>query len=144
MYDRYQTYKEVDVRTTNRGKIVVMLFSAAITFLKKAKLSAEKNDFYQRNKFLSKAQAIVDELNYSLDLKNGQEIAKNLRSLYLFINRYLTQANINNNLEDIDRVIAIIERLKGAFDEIVSNPAFDDAQILNKREILENSIKRYV
>ncbi|MDD3050718.1 MAG: flagellar export chaperone FliS [Candidatus Cloacimonetes bacterium] len=144
MLNRYQTYKEVDINTTNRGKIVVMLYSGAVTFLKKAKMYAEEGDYYNKCKFLNKAQAIVDELNYSLDMQKGKDIAHNLRSLYLFINRFLTQANISNNLDDYDKVISILESLKNAFEEIVSNPEFEEARILNKREMLQNSIKRYV
>ncbi|MCD4651174.1 MAG: flagellar protein FliS, partial [Candidatus Cloacimonetes bacterium] len=53
MSNRFQTYKQVNVNTMNRGKIVVMLFSGAITFLSKAKMFADKKDYYQKGKFIN-------------------------------------------------------------------------------------------
>lgn len=144
MYNKYKKYKEIDINTTNRGRIVVMLFSGAINFLKKAKQYAEDEDFYNRGKYISKAQDIIDELNYSLDLRKGKEIARNLRSLYLFMNRFLSNANISNDTKKIDRVIEMLNSLKDAFDEVVKNSNDDETKMLKKREMVKNSIKRYV
>lgn len=141
---RLQTYQKINVNTMNRGKIVVMLFSGAITFLSKAQTFARKKDYVQKGKYISKAQSIIDELNYSLDMQKGMEIAKNLRSLYLFLSRYLVQANTKNDPEMIQRAIKILETLKSAFDEIVNNPKYEEAQTINKRKMTENSIRRLV
>lgn len=144
MDTRFQSYQQVNVNTMNRGKIVVMLYSGAITFLTKAKMFAQKKDFVQKGKFITKAQHIIDELNYSLDMQKGQEIAKNLRSVYLFISRYLVQANLKNDPDMIDRVIKILETLKSAFDEIVSNPKYAEALAVCKQEVTQHAIKRVV
>ncbi|MCL1826843.1 MAG: flagellar export chaperone FliS [Candidatus Cloacimonetes bacterium] len=144
MDNRYQVYKQIDVNTTNRGKIVVMLFSGAITFLNKAKMYMEKKDFENKGKYIVKAQDIVEELNISLDLEKGQEIAKNLKSIYLFVDRHLTQANIENEPQKIDNVLKILERLKSAFEEILHKPEFSEAQLINKTEQTQNCIKRFV
>ena len=88
MDNRYHQYRQVEVNTTNRGKIIVMLYSGAITFLNKSKLYMEKKDYENKGKYLTKALNIIEELNVSLDLQKGGEIAKNLKSLYLFIDRF--------------------------------------------------------
>jgi len=144
MDNRFQTYKQVDVNTTNRGKIVVMLYSGAITFLNKAKLYIEKKDFENKGKYIVKAQDIIEELNFSLDLNKGKDIAKNLKSIYQFLDRYLNQANIENNSQKIDKVLQILERLKSAFEEILLKPEFIEAQSINKIEQPQNCIKRFV
>ncbi len=144
MDQRLQTYKQVNVNTMNRGKIVVMLFSGAITFLGKAKFYAEKNDFFNKGKYITKAQNIIDELNYSLDMDKGQEISKNLRSIYVFLSRYLTQANAKNDPQMLTRSIGILQNLKDAFSEIVNNPDYAEAQTVNKREMVQNAIRRWV
>ena len=143
MDNRFQTYKQVDVNTTNRGKIVVMLFSGAITFLNKAKMYMEKKDFENKGKYIVKAQDIIEELNISLDMNKGQEIAKNLKSIYLFLDRYLSQANIENNPQNIDKAIQILEKLKSAFEEILMKPEFAEAHAVNKMEQAQNCIKRF-
>ncbi len=144
MDNRLQTYREVNVHTMNRGKIVVMLFSGAITFLAKARMYAEKCDYYNKGRYINKAQSIIDELNYSLDMARGQEIAKNLRSLYMFLSRYLTDANRRNDLTMIDKAVNILEILKSAFDEVVNNPEYTEAQAVNRTEIPQHAIRRIV
>ncbi|MCD4829191.1 MAG: flagellar export chaperone FliS [Candidatus Cloacimonetes bacterium] len=144
MDNRLQTYREVNVKTMNRGKIVVMLFSGAVTFLTKAKLYAEKEDFYNKGLFINKAQNIIDELNYSLDMERGQDIAKNLRSVYVFLGRYLSDANKSNDPDMLDRAISIIETLKSAFEEVVDNPQYADAQAVNRKEMAQHAIRRFV
>jgi flagellar secretion chaperone FliS len=144
MDSRYQTYRTTNINTVNRGKLVVMLFSGAISFLGKARMSIEKRDFYNKGKYITKAQNIVDELNFSLDMEKGEEIAQNLRSIYLFLTRYLSKANVKNDMEMLNRAISILETLKSAFDEIVTNPEYEEARILNRQEAAQNSIRRLV
>ncbi|MEA1973877.1 MAG: flagellar export chaperone FliS [Candidatus Cloacimonadota bacterium] len=144
MQNHLNTYKQINVNTTNRGKIVVMLFSGAITFLNKAKVYANQKDYYNKGKFITKAQKIIDELNISLDMKKGKDISQNLRSLYIFLGKYLNKANIKNNPQMIDECIKILNVLKESFDEIVTNPKYKEAQSIKKRELLQNSIRRYV
>jgi len=144
MDNRFQAYKQNEVTTANRGKIVVMLFSGAITFLNKAKLAMEKNDYENKGKFIVKAMNIIEELNISLDLERGQEIAKNLKAIYLFLDRYLSQANIENNADKIDRAIAIIDKLKTAFEEILKNPETFDTPDFTPMEQAQMTIKRMV
>jgi flagellar protein FliS len=77
-------------------------------------------------------------------MQKGQEISKNLRSIYVFLSRYLTTANIKSDPAMLDRVMQILETLKSAFEEIVNNPKYEDAQVLNRQEQTQNSIRRLV
>ena len=144
MDNRYQAYRQADLNTANRGKIVVMLYSGAITFLNKAKVFMERKDFENKTKYIKKSLDIIDELNIALDIARGGDIAKNLRSIYLFLTRYLNTANAENSTEKVDRSIKMIDRLKSAFEEIVSNPEFAEAQTINKKEQVQNSISKVV
>jgi flagellar protein FliS len=144
MDSRHNTYREVNVNTMNRGKIVVMLFSGAINFLNKAKEYIEQKDYFQKGKFINKAQNIIDELNYSLDMERGREISKNLRSIYLFLTRHLTQASIKNDPQMIAGAIKILTDLKSAFEEIVNNPKYEEARAINKKNVVQNSIRKLV
>ena len=144
MDHRYQAYKQIDVNTANRGKLVVMLYSGAITFLNKTKMFMEKKDFENKAKFIGKALDIVEELNIALDLQKGGEIAKNLRSIYMFLIRYIGQANLENNTEKIDKTISILEKLKNSFEEILKSPDFTEAQDITKKEQAQNCFKKVV
>ena len=144
MDNRYQVYRQSDVNTANRGKIVVMLYSGAITFLNKAKVFMLRQDFENKSKYIQKALDIVEELNIALDIPRGGEIAKNLRSIYLFIIRYLNEANFENSTEKIDRTVQMLDRIKSAFEEITQNPEYAEAQSINKKEQVQNSISKVV
>jgi len=103
----------------------------------------EKKDFENKGKFILKALDIIEELNIALDLNKGQDIAKNLKSIYLFLDKYLQQANIENNPEKIDKSIKILDSLKSAFEEILKNPEFHEAHHVSQKEQVQNCIKTY-
>lgn len=106
-----ETYKETTVTTQNKGKLVVMLYDGAIKFLKLAIKEIEAKNPEAKGKYISKAIDILYELNAVLDMEAGGEIAMNLRKLYLFMGRHLTQANIKQDIGKIEEVIKLLEEL---------------------------------
>ncbi len=110
-------YKLAEVKTADSKKLVVMLYEGAISFLKIAKDRLLKNDMAAKGIYIGKAQDIILELNSSLDMKRGGKIARSLRNLYLFMNRTLIQANIQNDPKKIENVIEILEKLLPAWKE---------------------------
>ena len=75
------------------------------------------------NNCLQKAQAIITELQVSLDMDRGGEIAKNLMSLYIFFNNELMSANINRDKKKIDFVLSMMTELSGAWRQAASSTA---------------------
>jgi len=144
MDNRYQAYRQTEMNTANRGKILLMLYSGAITFLNKAKIYMENKDYENKSKFLIKSLNIIEELNVSLDLQKGQDVAKNLKSIYHFLERYLSQANSENDPIKIDKAIQMLDTLKTAFEEILQNPEHQEVQDINKKEQVGNCIKKFV
>jgi flagellar protein FliS len=82
-------YKAMEVNTSDRLKLILMVYDAAISSVKQARVCHDKRDIIGRNRYVSRAQLIINELNNALDVDRGGEIASNLRRVYLFINRYL-------------------------------------------------------
>ena len=91
------TYRETAIATQNAGQLVVMLYDGAIRFLKLAHAELENGNFVGKGQYIAKAQAIITELNTVLDMEAGGEISRNLRSLYMFMLRHLTRANIDRD-----------------------------------------------
>ena len=50
-----------------------------------------------KGKAIGKAVRLIDQLNASLDMERGQQIAENLRALYVYMLARLTLANVNND-----------------------------------------------
>lgn len=107
----FDTYQETAVSTQSRGRLVVMLYDGAIRFLRQAIADIERCDYAAKGANISKAQAILHELNTVLDMEQGGQIAQNLRSLYNFANRHLSEANFRKDPQMIREVIGILEEL---------------------------------
>lgn len=114
----FQNYKEIEIETSSGLKLVVMLYAGAIRFLKVACEGIKNKKLDIANNHIIKAQDIVSELMTSLNFEAG-EIAHNLYSLYIYMNRRLLEANIEKNTEIIDEVIRLLDTLKSAWDKLL-------------------------
>jgi flagellar protein FliS len=77
----HKQYKQVQVKTANNKKLLLMLYQGCIKFLRIAKKSIKEEDMENANEYLKKSQAIIDELRYTLDMDKGEEISNNLYKL---------------------------------------------------------------
>ena len=104
-------YQEASITTESKGRLIVMLYEGAIKFLKLAISELEAKNYEAKGLYINRAQDIINELNTVLDMEAGGEIAVNLRQLYLFMNRHLSQASIKCDPQMIREVIALLEEL---------------------------------
>jgi flagellar biosynthetic protein FliS len=82
--------------------------------------SIERKDVEGKAKSLNKALALIGELQGSLDLEQGGEVAQNLAALYDYSIRTLTEANLQNSQEKLDEVAKIFINIKEGWDGIPS------------------------
>jgi flagellar secretion chaperone FliS len=80
-------------------------------------------DVVTKGKALGKAIRLIDQLNASLDMERGQQIAENLRALYVYMLTRLTTANINNDTGIVAEVMSLVQKIKTGWDQIVSDSA---------------------
>ncbi len=111
-------YKNTEVATSNRVKLIVMLYEGAINFLRIAKERMAVNDIEGKAAYLDKSTAIISELSCSLDNEAGKEIAANLERLYNYMISQISEANIKNDTKPIDNVLPLLGELKSAWDEL--------------------------
>ena len=104
-------YKETSVGTQSKGRLIVMLYDGAAKFLNLAIKELEAGNYAEKGKYIAKAQDIINELNAILDMDSGGEIASNLRQLYCFMIRRLSEANIKKDPRLIQDVIDLMEEL---------------------------------
>ncbi len=119
----YQQYKETDITTADRGKLVVMLYDGAINFLKQAKTGIEEESVGEKCENINKASDIIHELQCSLRFDIGGDIAQNLNRLYQFMITHLIKAKISQNGHaKIDDVISMLQTLNEAWRKIQTSP----------------------
>ena len=117
--DGISTYQDSAIGTQNKGRLIVMLYDGAIRFLKLAIMEMEKNNYETKGRYINKALDIINELNVVLDMDTGGEIAINLRQLYNFMNRRLSEANVKCDPEMVRDIIKLLEELNRGWKAIV-------------------------
>ena len=119
----YQAYQTNSVQTASPEQLVVMLYDGCLRFLRRAQAAAENGARPQCTQAVSRATAIVMELNATLDMERGGEIASNLRSIYLFLNRHLTEASRETSADKIAQAIPMVADLRDAFSQVARQQA---------------------
>ncbi len=115
-------YLQTQVTTTSQGDILIMLYDGAINFLNKAKGYLAANDMAQKGIYISKALDILNELDSTLNLEKGGDLATNLHNLYFFCNSRLLMANLKKDAKMIDEALIVLTGLRSAYAEINSRP----------------------
>jgi flagellar protein FliS len=113
-------YKENAVATQPEGRLIVLLYEGAIKFLKQAQRELAAGNMAAKGEFINKAVAILNELDACLNIEDGGEIAQNLRRIYLFLIRRLSEANIRRDPDYIQDVIDCLESLNEGWKAITA------------------------
>ena len=128
----YNAYREIGVKTASQGKLVVMLYQGACSHLEDAiamiqpdgKILADNIESFGNH--VQKVQDIITELEVSLDMEKGGEIAKNLMSLYIYFNKEILTAGIKHDKEKLEFILSLLEQLKESW-ETASNTQANNA-----------------
>ena len=128
-----QSYRKTNVVTSDPVRLVIMCYEGVIDNLKLAKQKIKEQDYEKKEKAVTKARDIIDELLCSLDIEKGGAIAGNLSSLYNYMLRRILHADVNRDMGAFDEVIGMLNELLSAWREVTSKPA---SQIQPERDIL--------
>lgn len=121
MYQKNLTqYKTTQILTANPGRIVLMLYDGALSFLEQAAEYASTKAYFDRAKKINKVNNILLELIASLDLEQGGDIAVNLREIYSFLVQELLKADIRNDAAALLKCRNVLVSLRDAWAEIVT------------------------
>ena len=125
----YTAYQRTNVNTASQGRLVVLLYEGAIKHINAAINLFNENDKIKASDIeqfgihIQKAQAIITELQVTLDMEKGKDIARNLMSLYLYFNEELMDANINHNKTKLQFVVQMLNELAESWRIIANSTA---------------------
>jgi len=122
----YFKYQQTDVLSLSNVEIIDRLFKALCADIERAATAIESGDVSTKGERLSRAIAIVGELQASLNFEEGGEIAERLNALYDYVIRELLFANLENNTKRLDNA-------KGALMPIVE--AWHEITVKNKETV---------
>jgi flagellar protein FliS len=110
-------YKESSIVTAPPERLVVMLYDGANRFLTQGAAAMRGGDLALSNDRLQRAEAIISELNATLDMSAG-DIAERLRAIYLFSRRHLTEARLERSPGKIEAVSRLLGELRESWAQI--------------------------
>lgn len=111
----HDAYRTNAVETASPEQLTLMCYDGALRFMRRAARAIDEGDLADATAATGRAQAIVNELNITLDMDAGGEIAGNLRALYLFVNRHLSEAVTSRESRKVRESMEIIGELRGAW-----------------------------
>ena len=114
----YQAYKKTQIQTADQGRLILMCYDGAISFLKQAQKAHGEKDDTTMGDFLTKAQNILWELTNGLNYEAG-EIAYNLDALYNYMIRRIIDAQYLNKIEPLNEVINHLQELRESWQTII-------------------------
>ena len=91
------TYRQFSVQGATPLGLVVMLYDGAIAALQRAVTAIEAHDIQKKCTHLNRAQAIIAQLEGTLNMELGGEVAQTLKAFYLYARGQATKANIENS-----------------------------------------------
>ena len=119
----WHSYRQVATQTASPGQLVLMLYDGAIRFLEKARLGFALEDPLEFNQTINnnvlRAQAIINEMNISLNMEEGGECSMNFRRLYDYLDRRLQESNQHKQECGIEEVIHRLTVLRDAWAEML-------------------------
>ena len=118
-------YNQVRAHVQTEGasphRLIQILMEGALEKIRAAKGLIERRDIPEKIRNINWALSLIDGLRHSLDMENGGEIARNLESLYDYMQRRLIVANAENDPSILDEVVGLMLEIKSAWDAVPEN-----------------------
>jgi flagellar protein FliS len=122
-YSPLKVYREAAARSSSPGQLVLMLLDGALRFMDSAVQGFEESNFIRRNELVHnnvlKSQAILSELQASLNLDAGGEFGSTMFRLYDFMLEQLRQANLKKVVEPIRVVMQLLGEIREAWSQML-------------------------
>ena len=111
-------YFRTEVQSRSPLEMVVMLYDGATRFLGQAREALDRGDAVAKRESLSRALAVIAELQNTLNVDAGGDIASSLDALYTYMNERLLDANLRDDPTAIDEALTLLSPLRDAWSQI--------------------------
>jgi flagellar protein FliS len=106
------SYRQTEIQSRTPLELVVMLYDGALRFTADAREAIERRDIRSRQHNVSRALAIVSELQSTLDMESGGDVAAQLDRLYGFVRDRLVDASVKQDVKPIDEARNVLTTLR--------------------------------
>jgi flagellar protein FliS len=113
-------YRDREIRNASPARLVVLVYEAALANLFRARRAVQIGNVEDRVTAVGKARDAIMELLVTLNVEQGGEIAKNLKSLYTFMLTELSDVARRPDGARLEAIIRIVSDLHAAFATIAA------------------------
>ena len=111
-------YRRVEAESRSPIELVVMLYDGALRFVADARDAHKGQDLIRRASAVSRAMAIIAELQNTLNVAEGGAIAVELDRLYTYISSRLVAVNATGDAAALDEITKLLLPLRDAWAQI--------------------------
>lgn len=113
----YAQYNNNKVLTASPAELTLLLYEGAIKFCNIAIMGLEENNIQKTHDNIKKAQAIIEELQSTLN--HSYKVAEDFDNVYHYIYSLLTDANIHKDKETLERALNEIRGMRDTWKEVM-------------------------
>jgi flagellar protein FliS len=110
------------------ARLVQIMFEQILTHLSTAQGCMERiqdnlplREVITKGQAIGKAVRLINQLDHTLDMERGGQIAVNLRNLYGYMLNRLTVGNVTNDAGILAEVAGLVRKIKSAWDQLVQD-----------------------
>jgi flagellar protein FliS len=116
-------YRRTEVQSSSPMELVVMLYDGAIKFTLEAREAIARKDVRARTTAVSRALAIIAELQNTLNMKEGGDVARELDRLYPYMSMRLLEVTAKADQKAAEDVLKILRTLRDGWSQIAAGGA---------------------
>jgi flagellar protein FliS len=115
-----EAYRRTEALSRSPLELVVMLYDGALRFTAQAREAAARGDIRGRADGVSRTLAIVAELQNTLKVDEGGDVARELDRLYTYVTERLLDATRHKDVNALDEVHKLLSTLRDAWSQIAA------------------------
>jgi flagellar protein FliS len=116
--DARSSYREAAVRGATPVRLVICLYEQAIEDLRLAVIAQEKGDIEARTRGINHALMVIAQLQGSLDMERGGDVARNLNGFYSLVRAGLIEAQVKQSIRILEQQISQLAIVHEAWLEV--------------------------
>lgn len=117
--DGYKTYQNSKVMTASPAELTLMLYDGAIKFANIALSAIENNDIEKAHNNIRKADAIIEELQCTLNHK--YPVADDFDKVYSYLRDRLMWANIKKDKDILNECLEHMHTMRDTWVQVMKN-----------------------
>jgi flagellar protein FliS len=116
--DAKSSYREGAVRGASPVRLVICLYEQAIEDLRLAVIALERGDIEARTRGINHALMVIAQLQGSLDMERGGDVARNLSRFYSLVRAGLTEAQLKQSGRILEQQVSQLVLVHEAWLEV--------------------------